>query len=134
MAPPSGRNLICKNPTLPDQHNQSKPKGVSEKCISVLCICCWQPASLTQYLLRSAPPPRRRRYRYIQAQAQTVNDGGEQTTTKPKNAPPLPTSKRRNKKTDEEKQCKNKELDHAREKTRINIEASFQRWRVLQDF
>ena len=55
-------------------------------------------------------------------QAQTVNNGGEwKITTELKNAPPVPTSKRRNKKTDEEKQCKNKELDGAREKTRINI-------------
>ena len=53
---------------------------------------------------------------------QTVNNGGEQTTTtEPKNAAPLPTSKRRNKKTEEEKRCQNKELDQAREKTRLNI-------------
>ena len=31
--------------------------------------------------------------------------------------------------TDEEKQCKKKELDQVKEKTRINIGASFQRWR-----
>ena len=63
-----------------------------------------------------------------------VNIGGEQTTTtEPNNAPPLSTSKRRNKKTDEEKQYMNKELDQAREKTRINIGVSFQRWRELRD-
>ena len=57
----------------------------------------------------------------------TVNYGWEQrTTTEPKNAPPLPMSKRRNKKTDEEEQCKKKKLDRAREKTRINAGASFQ--------
>ena len=50
-----------------------------------------------------------------------------------KNAPPLAASKRRNKKTDKEKQCKNKALDRAREETRIIIGASFQRWRELQD-
>ena len=43
-------------------------------------------------------------------QAQTVNNGGEQTTEL-KNAPPLPTLKRRNKKTDEEKQSKNKDAE-----------------------
>ena len=48
MAPPSGHNLICKNPPLPDQHNQSEPKGVSEKCQSLSCIPCWQPPSLPQ--------------------------------------------------------------------------------------
>ena len=65
-------------------------------------------------------------------QAQTLNNGREQTTTtEPKNAPPLPMSKRRNKKTDKEKQCKNKEMDRARERTRIDIGASFQRWREL---
>ena len=63
-------------------------------------------------------------FRYVQAQ--TVNNGGEQTTTtEQKNAPTLPTSKRKNK-TNVEKQCKKKELDQAREKTWINIGASFQ--------
>ena len=38
-------------------------------------------------------------------------------------------SQRRNKKTEEEKQSKNKEVDRAREETRINIRASCQRWR-----
>ena len=50
-----------------------------------------------------------------------------------KNAPSLPTSKRRDKQTDEERQCKNKDLDRAREKTRTNVGASFQRLRELQD-
>ncbi|XP_030281704.1 uncharacterized protein LOC115586642 isoform X3 [Sparus aurata] len=51
----------------------------------------------------------------------------------PRLAPPLPTSKRRRKrKSIEEKQCKKKELDRARNKTRINIGASFRRWRELQ--
>ena len=50
-----------------------------------------------------------------------------------KNSASLPKKNRRNKKTDEEKLFKNKELDQAREKTRINIRASFQRWRELQD-
>ena len=48
-------------------------------------------------------------------------NGEQTTTTEPKNAPPFPMSKRRNKKTDEEKQCTQKELDRAREKFRINI-------------
>ena len=54
-----------------------------------------------------------------------------------KHAPSSPTSKRSSKKTEEEKQSKNKELDRARKKTRINIRASFQRWRscgICQDF
>ena len=60
----------------------------------------------------------------------TVNNGREQTTTtEPKNAPPLPMSKRSNKKTEQEKQCKSKELDRVKEKTRIHFRASFQRWR-----
>ena len=42
-------------------------------------------------------------------------------------------SKRRIKKTEEEKQCKKKELDRAREKTRANIRVSFQRWKELRD-
>ncbi|XP_036969071.1 uncharacterized protein LOC119027742 isoform X1 [Acanthopagrus latus] len=50
----------------------------------------------------------------------------------PRLAPPLPISKRRKKKSFEEKQCKKKELDRARNKTRINIGASFRRWRELQ--
>ena len=75
------------------------------------------------HVVHTTPPPCRRSVcpylvRYVQAHAQTVNNGGEQTTTtKPKNAPPMPTSKRRNKKTDEGKQCKNNELDRARKKT-----------------
>ena len=65
--------------------------------------------------------------RYVHVQ--TVNNGGEQTTTttEMKNAPPLPTSKRINKTADKEKQFKNKESDRAREKTGINIGASFQK-------
>ena len=60
----------------------------------------------------SAPPPHRSSVcsylvRYVQAQ--TVNNGGEQTTTtEPKLALASPTSTRRNKKTDKEKQCKKK--------------------------
>ena len=90
---------------------------MSEKCQSFSCICCWQPPSLTQHLLSSVPSPCTCSacfylVRYVQAQAQTVNNSREQTTkTEPKNAPPLQTSKRRNKNTDEEKQCKKKELD-----------------------
>ena len=44
----------------------------------------------------------------------------------------MPASKRRNKKNDEEKQCEKKRLDRARKKTRINIGASLQKWRVQQ--
>ena len=70
--------------------------------------------------------------RYLHAQ--TANNGGEQsTTTELKNAPPLTLSKRRNKNTYNIKQCKKKELDQAREITRIHIGASFQSWRELQD-
>ena len=127
-------NHQCKSP-LPDQHNQSEPSWVSEKCQSSSCIRCWQPTSPMQCILGSAPPRHRRSacsylVRYIQTQAKTVNNGGEQTTTtEPKNAPPLPMSMRRNKKTYEEKQCKKKELDHVR----IIFGASFQRWRELRD-
>ena len=136
-APPSGCGLIHKNPPLPAKYNQSEPRRVSEKCHSLGCIRCWQPLSLMQHVLGSAPPPHRcsvcsHLVRYVQPQ--TVNNGREQTTTTVlKNAPPLPTSKRRNKKTDKEKQYKKKELDRAREKTRINIGVSFQRWRKLWD-
>ena len=76
-------------------------------------------------LLGSAPPPHMPSacsYLVRYFQTQTVNNGREQTTTTElKNAPPLPMSKRRNKKTDKENLCENKELDRAREKTRINI-------------
>ena len=73
--------------------------------------------SLTQRALGSAPPPHRHSacsylVRYVQTQ--TKNIGGEQTTTTTvaqKQAPLLPMSKSSNKKTDEEKQCENKELD-----------------------
>ena len=113
MAPLSGCNLICKNPSLLAEYNQSEQSRVSEKC-----------------QLGSAPPPRRCSacsYLVRYFQAQSVNNGVEQTTiTELKNAPPLPTSKRRNKKSDEVKQCKKKEL-RAGEKTRINIRESFQR-------
>ena len=130
MAPPSGCNLICKNPPLPAQYNQSEPRGVSEKCQSFSCIHCWQPPSLTQCALGSAPPPHRCSacsYLVRYFQAQTL-----QSHKMPHHCRDMP-SKRRNKKTDEEKQCKEEELDQAREKTRINIRASFQRWRELQD-
>ena len=61
----------------------------------------------------------------------TVNNGGEQTTTtEQKHAPPLLMSKRRNKKPEEEMQSKNKDLDRAREKTRI-IEAASSDERAL---
>ena len=47
----------------------------------------------------------------VEAQDQTVNNGGEATEQKdaiPQMAPPLPTLKTRNKKTDKEKLCKKK--------------------------
>ncbi|XP_076828380.1 uncharacterized protein LOC143474714 isoform X3 [Brachyhypopomus gauderio] len=52
--------------------------------------------------------------------------------------PPLPTTAyttktSKQKKTNEEKQAKKKELDRARDKTRINIGAAFQRWKALRD-
>ena len=64
--------------------------------------------------------------RYVQAQ--TVNNGGEQTTTEPKNVPPLPTSKRRNKKSDKEKQCKNK---HRIEPSQIENKDRY--WSVISE-
>ena len=113
MAPPSGPNLICKNPLLPAQYHQSEPRRVSEKCQSFLCICCWQPPSLMQWLLDSAPPLQRHSpcsYLLRYFHAQTVNNGREQTTTTElNNAPQLPMSKRRNKNIVKEKLCKNKE-------------------------
>ena len=108
MAPPSGCNLICKNPPLQDQHNQSEPRGVSEKC-----------QSFSSMLAVPLPP----------TGAVSALTWSDKLKLKLKHAPLLPTSKRRLKKTEEEKQCKNKELDRAREKTRINIRGSFQRWR-----
>ena len=77
------------------------------------------PPSHSMYWAVHAPPCRWRTCSYLirYVQAQTVNNDGEQTTTEPKNAPPLSTSNRRNKKSDNKKQCKNKELDRAREKT-----------------
>ena len=101
VAPPSGCNLICKNPPFPAQHNQSEPRGVSEKCQSLSCTHCCSP-----------PPPHRcsvcsHLVRYVQTQ--TVNNGGEQTTTtEQKHAPPSPATQRRNKKTEEEKQLETK--------------------------
>ena len=68
--------------------------------------------------------------RGVQAQDQTVNKGRE--ATEQKNVPPLPMSKRGNKKADEEQQCKNKKLDHEK-KTGINIRASSQGGRELWD-
>ena len=137
MATDIGRNLICKNPPLPDQYIQSEQREVSEKCQSLSRIRCWQPPSHEQRILGSAPPLYRRSvcsYLVRYFQAQTVNSSGDQTTTtETKNAPPLPALKRRNKKTDKEKQCKKKELNCAREKTRINMGVSFQRWRELRD-
>ena len=105
--------------------NQSRG-GVSKMCQSLSCIGYWavpllvQVRSVCSYLVRE-----------VQAEDQPVNSSGEQrtTTTELKNAPPVSRSKRRNKKTDEEKQRENKEMDRAREETRINIRASFQRWR-----
>ena len=131
MGSPSRCNLICKNPSLLAKYNQSEPIRVSENCHS------GGPPSLMQRILGSAPPQRRCSVcsdlvRHFHAQI--VNNGGEQTTTTElKNAPPLPASKSRHKKTDKEKQCKNKELDRATEKRRINIRGSFQRCRELQD-
>ena len=100
-----------------DQNNQSEPRGVSEKCLIILVhilLAARQCLLLTGQIVK----------------AQTVNGGREQTvTTEPKNAPPLPMSKRKNKKSDEGKQCRKKEVDGARQKARINIQVSFQRWR-----
>ena len=136
MAPPSGPNLM--NPLLLSQHNQSVPRGVSEKCQSFSCVLlCWQTPSLTQRVPGSAPPPCRcsvcsHLVRYVQAQ--TVNNGGEQTTTTELKHAHV---KEKNMKTDQEKQFKNKELDRAGEKTRINIRTSFPRWRscwICEDF
>ena len=113
------------------QLNKTRAKGrVWEVSIILMHVL---PPSLKQCVLGSAPPLCRcsaccHLVRYFQAQ--TVNNGGEQTTTtEQKHAPPLPASKRRNRKTDKEKQSKNTELNRAREKTRINNEALFQRWR-----
>ena len=65
------------------------------------------------------------RYAQVQVHPQTVNNGRERRkTTEPKNAPPLPTSKRRHKKTDEEKQCKRENWTEPERKTRINISIS----------
>ena len=51
------------------------------------------------------------------------------------NVSPGPMSKRRNTKTDEEKQCEKKELNQARATTRIHVRASFQRWKsCCKDF
>ena len=99
VAPPCGRNSICKNPLLPGEHSQSEPWGVSKNCLLFSFTHCWQPASLVQCVLSRAPPLCKCSacsylVRYVQAQ--TVNNGGEQTTTEPKNAPSSPTSKRRN--------------------------------------
>ena len=97
MTPPSGHNFICKNPQLPDQHNQSEPRGVSDKCQSISCICSWQPHCPTQRVLGSAPPPHRRSacsylVRYIQAQ--TVNNGREQTENRAEKCPTIAHVKR----------------------------------------
>ena len=106
-------------------HNQSEPRGVSEKCQSLLHAAGSPLPVQVQCLLSPGQIP----------YSSNCNNGREQTTTtEQKHAPPLATSQRRNKKTDKEKQCWNKELDRAREKTRTNIWASFQRWRCCQDF
>ena len=84
-----------------------------------------------------APPPRSARALTwsdgIKLKLQTMAEGQQGGKIPiPRLAPPLPISKRRKKKSFEEKQCKKKELDRARNKTRINIGASFRRWRELQ--
>ena len=74
--------------------------------------------------------PRRRSVCSHLVRTQTVNKQTTTTTTTEQNhVPPSSRSKRRNKKPEEEKQSENKEVDRAREETRINIRASFQRWR-----
>ena len=98
VVPLSGCNLICKNLPLLAKYNQSEPRRMSEKCQSLSCIHCWHTPSLTR-VLGSAPRPHRLSacsylVRYVHAQI--INNGGEQTTTEPINARPMPTSKRRN--------------------------------------
>ena len=68
--------------------------------------------------------------RQVQAQTQTVNNGKRQQSRKMFNHCPRQRGEMRSL---TKKSCtKRKELDWAREKTRINIGASFQRWRELQ--
>ncbi len=65
-------------------------------------------------------------------------DEQQQPITKKLPIPPLQTTaytaktKKRNKSL-EEKQAKKKELDRARDKSRISIGTAFQRWRELRD-
>ena len=111
MAPLIGCNLISKNLPLPVKYNQSEQRRVSEK---------GQSPTQVQYLL-------------FPDQICSNPNCKQWQRTETKNAPPLPMSKRRNKKTDEEKQCQKKQLDRAKKKTRINIGALNQRWRELLD-
>ena len=105
-----------------------------DRCIpsgrNLICINRMRPVSITvMHTLLTAPLPNRARTGQCPSPAraqcllspgqilsvsQTVKNGGEQTTTELKNAPLLPTSKRGNKKTDEEKQCKKKQLDRVK--------------------
>ena len=61
VAPPNGPNLNCKNPPLPVKYNQSELRGV---CQSLSCIPCWQPPSLMQRVLGSAPPQKENNDKY----------------------------------------------------------------------
>ena len=83
---------------------------MSEKCQSCLCICCWQPPSLMQCMLGSAPPL------CLLSPGQIGSSSNSNCKQHQRgNRATLPTSNRRNKKTDKEKQCKKEELDTGKE-------------------
>ena len=112
--------MVCKTLPLPNKQRQWEPRGVCEN------------------KLLAVPLPRAARsltwsdWFKLKLRAMAEGQQGGKIPI-PRLAPPLPTSKRRRKrKSFEEKQCKKKELDRARNKTRINIGASFRRWRELQ--
>ena len=127
MSPPSGPNLICKNPPLPVEYNQSEPRRVSEKCQSL------------SYMLLAAPFPHAARTLQRSSPTQCLLLPGQilsctnrlqwrridNNNRKAEICTTFAHVKENNKKTGEEKQCKKKELDRAREKTRIKIGSHF---------
>ena len=125
VAPPSGCNLICKDPPLPGQYNnQSQGEFLRSVNHSPAYAAGSPPPSCSAYW---AVPLSRTDAVSVQICSSSNCKQWWRTdnNNRAENAPTLPTSKRKNK-TNVEKQCKKKELDQAREKTWINIGASFQ--------
>ena len=117
-----------KNSPLSDQHNQSELRGGVWEVSIILVHMLWAapvPCAVHTGLCSSPSPVQSL---LLPGQILSSSSPNCKQWWKSNRAEKCPTIAHiKNKKQD--KQCKHKELDWLREKTRLNIRASFQRWR-----